>query len=152
MRENYFLDDGAYLVTKIIIKMACLRREGKSLDSLLAPLQEPAEAREIRLPITEETFRPCGEKVLRLLEDYAVKQGWDIAPDNREGLRVSFPAGQGDGWFLLRLSVHDPIMPLNIESNSVGGVKIIAETLYGFLKNVQGLDLSPLENFLHAEA
>jgi len=152
LRENYFLDDGAYLVTKIIIKMACLRREGKSLDSLLAPLQEPAEAREIRLPITEETFRPCGEKVLRLLEDYAVKQGWDIAPDNREGLRVSFPAGQGDGWFLLRLSVHDPIMPLNIESNSVGGVKIIAETLYGFLKNVQGLDLSPLENFLHAEA
>ena len=27
LRENYFLDDGAYLVTKIIIKAAQLRRE-----------------------------------------------------------------------------------------------------------------------------
>ncbi len=151
LRENYFLDDGAYLVTKIIIKMACLRREGKSLDSLLAPLAEPVEAREIRLPIIEENFRPCGEEVLRVLEDHAVKEGWNIAPDNREGLRVSFPVGQGDGWFLLRLSVHDPIMPLNIESNSVGGVKIIAKTLYDFLLSVQGLDLSPLKNFLEID-
>ena len=33
LRENYFLDDGAYLVTKIIIKMARLKRRGKTLDS-----------------------------------------------------------------------------------------------------------------------
>lgn len=31
-RENDFLDDGAYLVTKLIIKMAVLRREGKALE------------------------------------------------------------------------------------------------------------------------
>ena len=30
MRENYFLDDGAYLCTKIIIKAALLRKEGKT--------------------------------------------------------------------------------------------------------------------------
>ncbi len=152
LRENYFLDDGAYLVTRIIIKMAQLRSQGKDLESLLEPLAEPAEASEIRLPITQEDFRSCGERVIAALEAYAKEQGWSIAPDNREGIRVSFPQGKGDGWFLLRLSVHDPIMPLNMESNSVGGVKIIAKTLYGFLKNVQGLDLSPLENFLHAEA
>ena len=43
LRENYFLDDGAYLVTKIIIKMAVLRREGKNLETLLEGLREPVE-------------------------------------------------------------------------------------------------------------
>lgn len=35
------------------------------------------------------------------------------APVNYEGVRVS---GYG-GWFLLRLSLHDPVLPLNIEVN-----------------------------------
>lgn len=132
MRENFFLDDGAYLVTKIIIKMAALRKEGKDLDDLLAPLREPAEACEVRLPILREDFRPCGQALIEELEAYSKEQGWAIAPDNREGLRVSFPEGDGDGWFLLRLSVHDPILPLNIESNVAGGVDIIKEKLTKF--------------------
>ena len=148
MRENYFLDDGAYLVTKIIIKMAQLRREGKDLDSLLAPLAEPAEAAEVRLPILEEDFRACGNQVIAQLEGYAREQGWQIAPDNREGLRVSFPHGEGDGWFLLRLSVHDPIMPLNMESNVAGGVKVIAQKLQAFLLTCKGLDHQPMADFL----
>ena len=47
MRENYFLDDGAYLCTKIIIKAARLRKEGKGLDELTAMLKEPAESKEM---------------------------------------------------------------------------------------------------------
>ena len=39
MKENYFLDDGAYLCTKIIIKAAQLRKEGKELDELTAALK-----------------------------------------------------------------------------------------------------------------
>ena len=95
MRENHFLDDGAYLVTKILIKMASLRKEGKDLTSLLAPLREPVEAAEVRLPITEEDFRARGEALIAALEEYAKAQGWAIAPDNREGLRVSFRKGRG---------------------------------------------------------
>ena len=149
LRENYFLDDGAYLVTKIIIKMAQLRAQGKSLESLLAPLAEPVEAVELRLPILVENFRECGEKAIAGLEAYAKQQpDWEIAPDNREGIRISFGKQNGDGWFLLRLSVHDPIMPLNVESDSKGGVKIIAEQLYAYLRTCEGLDFSPLENFL----
>ncbi len=34
MKENYFLDDGAYLVTKIIIKTAQLRAQGRTLEDL----------------------------------------------------------------------------------------------------------------------
>lgn len=148
MRENYFLDDGAYLVTKIIIKMATLRRENKTLEELLAPLQEPAEAVELRLPLLGEQFRADGEKILSGLEEHARAQGWQIAPDNHEGLRVSFPEGQGDGWFLLRLSVHDPILPLNAESNVPGGVRQILAPLAQYLLDCDGLDDSPLTNFL----
>lgn len=145
MRENYFLDDGAYLVTKIIIKMAALRNEGKDLEDLLAPLKEPVEAKEVRLPILEPDFRARGEAVIAALEDWAKKNDWAIAPDNREGLRVSFPQGKGDGWFLLRLSVHDPILPLNLESNTPGGTAQIGEQLKAFFETqARGLDLSPL--------
>ena len=132
MGENHFLDDGAYLVTKILIKMATLRREGKDLEDLLAPLREPVEAAEVRLPITEEDFRARGEGLIAALEEYAKAQGWAIAPDNREGLRVSFPEGEGEGWFLLRLSVHDPILPVNLESDAPGGVKVLGQKLLAF--------------------
>ena len=149
LRENYFLDDGAYLVTKIIIKMAQLRAQGKTLESLLEDLQEPVEAVELRMPILVEDFKACGQKVVADLEAYAKANEWMIAPDNREGIRISFPKGKGDGWFLLRLSVHDPIMPLNIESDSNGGVRQIAEQLNAFLQTCEGVDLSPMENFLN---
>ena len=64
-----------------------------------------------------------------------------VADDNREGIRVSFDKENGDGWFLLRLSVHDPIMPLNVESDSEGGVEKILSQLNEFLKTTSGLEL-----------
>ena len=142
MKENYYLDDGAYLCTRIIIKLAQLRREGKTLESLLAALREPVEACELRLKITDTDFRAAGERVISALEAYAQAQdGWHIAPDNREGIRVSFDKNDGDGWFLLRLSVHDPILPLNIESDSEGGVELIKEKVLSFLKTQSGVEV-----------
>ncbi len=142
MQENYYLDDGAYLCTKIIIKAAQLRQKGESLESLLADLKEPAEACEIRIRITDRDFKTTGQRVIGELEKYAEENdGWQIAPDNREGIRVSFDKENGDGWFLLRLSVHDPILPLNIESDSVGGVEIIREKVMSFLRTQSGIEL-----------
>ncbi len=142
MRENYFLDDGAYLCTKIIIKAAQMRKQGKELDELTKELREPLESREIRYKILDKDFRACGERIIADLTAYAEqKDGWNVADDNREGIRVSFDKQNGDGWFLLRLSVHDPIMPLNIESDSVGGVDKILGALNEFLKTTTGLDI-----------
>lgn len=142
MQENYFLDDGAYLCTKIIIKAAQLRREGKDISDLISTLREPLEQKEIRIRILEEDFRNCGERVIAQLLKFAEeRENWHIAPDNREGIRVSFDKEDGDGWFLLRLSVHDPIMPLNIESNSEGGVEIIKAHLDSFWSTTEGLDI-----------
>lgn len=142
MEENYYLDDGAYLCTKIIIKAAQLSQKGETLDSLLADLKEPVEACEIRIKITDKDFKSTGQRVIDALEAYAQAQpDWHIAPDNREGIRVSFDKDGGDGWFLLRLSVHDPILPLNIESDSEGGMAIIRDKVMGFLKTQKGIDV-----------
>jgi hypothetical protein len=43
---------------------------------------------------------------------------------------------------LLRLSLHDPVLPLNIESNVPGGLGKIAQRLRGFLETIEGLDLT----------
>lgn len=142
MKENYFLDDGAYLCTKIIIKMAQLRAEGKEIGDLIADLKECKEEKEIRIKIKEADFAAYGKSVIEKLTAYAEAQDdWMVADDNREGVRVSFGKDDGDGWFLLRLSVHDPIMPLNIESNTEGGVEVILGKLMGFLKKCEGLDI-----------
>ena len=123
--DNHFLDDGAYLATKILIKLAQLRAKGQTPDDLIAALQEPAESRELRFGITDPQFREAGARVLTQFEAFAKESGWRVADDSVEGVRVSFSEKQGDGWALLRVSVHDPVMPLNVESNRPGGCEEI---------------------------
>ncbi len=148
--ENYFLDDGAYLITKILIKLAKSRNSGEDLFKILDDLKEPAESYEFRMNIGTPDFKAYGNRIIKLLTAYAAgRDGWDIAPDNHEGIRVSFKRGDGDGWFLLRLSLHDPLMPLNIESDSIGGSRIIAKKLVEFLVQFSELDISKLERFAH---
>ncbi len=141
MSENYFLDDGAYLCTKIIIKAVKLKKQGLSLNSVLSKLKEPLEAEEYRLKILDKDFKAYGDSVLKELEQYARENGIAIVPDNYEGVRLSFDKDNGDGWCLLRLSVHDPIMPLNIESNSQGGINKIIKLITPFLSRCNKLDL-----------
>ncbi|MBQ3970400.1 MAG: phosphomannomutase/phosphoglucomutase [Clostridia bacterium] len=142
MRENYFLDDGAYLCTKIIIKAAKLRQEGKTLEDYVSQLKEAKEEKEVRYKINEHDFRKYGESVIDKLNQYALTQeGWSLADDSREGVRVSLDQNHGNGWFLLRLSVHDPIMPLNIESNDEGGVNVILEQVEEFIKTCDKLSV-----------
>lgn len=150
LKENYFLDDGAYLVTKLLIKMAQLREEGKKLDDFLLGLEEPAESREFRMNIDREDFKPYGQAVIDRLSEFAAGEpGWNIAPDNYEGVRISFDEGNGDGWLLLRLSLHEPRLPLNIESNVAGGVKTIVQKLYPLLYRYKYLDTSALKEYLN---
>lgn len=144
LRENYFLDDGAYLVTRFLMEIAA----GRSLESLLAGLREPVESREFRLKILAEDFRAAGTAVLNALAYYVKEQpGWSLAPDNFEGVRVNLDRDHGDGWFLLRLSLHDPILPLNIESDSVCGARTIARQIAPFLAQCPQIDAAAAVEF-----
>ena len=147
-KENYFLDDGAYIVTKLLIELARGKKNGYTLESLIAALEEPAESVEFRMNILLDDFKAYGQQVIDDLTAYAEKQpGWSLAPNNYEGVRVNLDEDHGNGWFLLRLSLHDPLLPLNIESNSVGGAKKIAGELTGFLADYDKLATTSLLDF-----
>lgn len=146
LRENFFLDDGAYLMTRIIIKMAVLRRQGRALEDLIAGLKTPVEEAEARLSLSGEDFAAYGQRIIDDLAAFAQSQpGLTLAPDNREGVRVCCDENAGDGWFLLRLSVHDPIMPCNLESDRPGGIATMACVLKKFLAPYGRLDTAPLD-------
>ena len=96
-----------------------------------------------------DDFKPYGQEVLEKLQAYAADQeGWTIAPNNYEGVRVNLDDAHGNGWFLLRMSLHDPLMPLNIESDSVGGVKTIAKEIGKFLLSCDKLGTEKLADFI----
>ena len=148
-KENYFLDDGAYIVTKLLIELARGKKEGYSLESIIESLEEPAESLEFRMNIKLDDFKPYGLQVIEDLTAYAASQpGWSLAPSNYEGVRVNLDEEHGNGWFLLRLSLHDPLMPLNIESNTAGGAKKIAAELVKFIEGCDKLDSSSLLTFV----
>jgi len=148
LKENYFLDDGAYLVTKLLIELARGKKEGYTLASLINSLEEPAESVEFRMNILLDDFKAYGQQVIDDLTAYAAMQdGWSLAPSNFEGVRVNLDENHGNGWFLLRLSLHDPLLPLNIESNCVGGAKKIATELAGFIAGYDKLDAEKLIAF-----
>lgn len=98
--------------------------------------------------ILQEDFKSYGQQVIADLQAYVEKQaGWSLAPSNYEGVRVDLDEAHGSGWFLLRLSLHDPLLPLNIESDVPGGAKQIAGELAGFLAGYDKLDASGFITF-----
>ncbi|MBR3805109.1 MAG: phosphomannomutase/phosphoglucomutase [Clostridia bacterium] len=148
-KENYFLDDGAYIVTKLLIELARGKKQGYTLQSLIETLAEPVESIEFRMNILLDEFKEYGQKVIDDLTAYAQnKKGWSLASDNYEGVRVNLDGDHGNGWFLLRLSLHDPLLPLNIESDEQGGAKKIAKELAEFLSAYDKLEKSKIEEYV----
>lgn len=153
MRENYDLDDGAYLAVKIIIE-AVRRRNAKepSIGQVLESLEEPLEEAEVRLKISDPDFKEYGlnviESLLAEVNDTVEHSSFGKcrpAEDNYEGLRVCVDEGNGkQGWFLLRCSLHDPVMVLNFESQVEGGVRVMAEEFGTWIldQNYDKLDCS----------
>lgn len=134
-KENYFLDDGAYLATKIVIKAAQLAQQGQSIDVLLSSLEEPKEALEVRFPIVGENFAEVGTRVLEDLKAWAqagADRGISIVEPNHEGVRINFRSEGLSGWCLLRKSLHDPILPLNVEVTE-GSCQTILGQIKAFL-------------------
>ena len=94
------------------------------------------------MKITDSDFKAAGQSVLDALGANApVQPGWSVLPDNQEGVRVSLDKPHGDGWFLLRLSLHDPILPLNMASDSAGGCEQIYDVMKEFLAGYPELEL-----------
>lgn len=157
LKENHWLDDGAYLMVKLLNKLASAKASGlgggsKVLTDMVDGLEEPGFAVELRLKIDQNhadlkggSFRDYGEAVLQYLTNVVESdQKLQKAPVNYEGVRVS---GFG-GWFLLRLSLHDPVLPLNIEAPTKDDAVKLGLAVVSAAREFQAVDTSALDKFV----
>lgn len=149
--EHYFLDDGAYLVCKLLIAYSAQTTKKEKLSDLIADLKVPVEEDEVRVRfnVHSENFKREGERIINEIKYFAEKdKRWSLVPDCYEGVRINFADGAGGGWALIRMSVHDPVMPINFASREKGGNKKMAKSLFYLLEKYPFLFTGTLKKFI----
>lgn len=146
-KENYFLDDGAYVIAKILMLLPTLRAQNISLEDLIAALKQPVETQELRFKINDSDYRATGEKVIASLAHH-LPSGWQIDNENEEGIRIQVSAPYGQGWFLLRLSLHEPLLVLQIENDQPGHLPAIVREISERFLPFEAIDQSAIKQFL----
>ena len=148
-QENYNLDDGAYVVAKILMLLPELKQNNQTLGDLIATLKQPAETNEFRFKITAEDVTCYGQQVLRDFELFVENQA-DFAVDreNQEGVRGNVSGQYGSGWFLLRLSLHEPLLVLQVENDQSDKNACVIEKIATFLQKYEEIDSQQIENNL----
>ena len=134
------------MLTKILISLSEQAKKGECLTDLIRDLKRPAEESEVRISFNEKSrdFRAEGAEVLEgLKRDIGSADGFTLAPDCYEGVRIN----TGCGWILVRMSVHDPVMPINLESDVIGGNVKAAKKLLSLLQKYGFLQTRNLLNF-----
>ncbi len=120
-KENYFLDDGAYVIAKILMLLPRLKEEQLTLEAIIQGLRQPVEVQEIRLGLTSDHPQQRGKEIIQRLSDALKKYpGMKLQPENQEGIRYDLKGVYGDGWFLLRPSLYEPLLVLQIENDIKG--------------------------------
>eukprot|EP00746_Dinoflagellata_sp_MGD_P067145 gnl/MRDRNA2_/MRDRNA2_27728_c0_seq1.p1 gnl/MRDRNA2_/MRDRNA2_27728_c0~~gnl/MRDRNA2_/MRDRNA2_27728_c0_seq1.p1 ORF type:complete len:580 (+),score=93.45 gnl/MRDRNA2_/MRDRNA2_27728_c0_seq1:80-1819(+) len=159
LRDNHWMDDGAFLALRLVTWFGTMRREsggGKSsLMSLLSGLREPEESLEFRLKVmgTDEGARFHAYQSIRETIERVVDQlpDWSLEVPNHEGIRVQIaqPGGKA-GWLLVRESLHEPLVIMNAESDLDGGTgHFLAQLMRGGLENLDStVDLSLIHSML----
>jgi phosphomannomutase len=169
LKENHFLDDGAYMVVKIIIEMVRMKLAGldEGIGSLIKDLEEPLESIELRMNIISEP-RLAKEKGVQAIETFRsyIEQGrlkgWELDScgdcwvsegclvDSNETpaaidahmyrVNVSDEEHSEHGWVHLRQSLHNPNIALNMQSVVPGGCQSMARVLRDQFLMASGMD------------
>ncbi|XP_010533353.1 PREDICTED: uncharacterized protein LOC104809154 [Tarenaya hassleriana] len=150
LQENHFLDDGAYMVVKIIIEMVRMKLEGSNegIGSLIDDLEEPLESIELRMNIVSEPreAKAKGTQAIETFRQFVEEgklEGWELDSCGEcwvsEGCLVDsndhpapvdahmYRARVGDGergeygWVHMRQSIHNPNIAVNFQSTLPGG-------------------------------
>lgn len=156
MKENDYLDDGTYTAVKVIGLLARNNKISSLLD-LIADLKEMPIDYELRFPVndcslksTNAIFDQLCEHVLMHIEGKEMKN-WIVDNKNMEGLRIRVGTESG-AFFMLRKSLHDPVLSLQVESESSSKAKeSILEPLLQIITSApfrDQLDYTALQNAL----
>lgn len=169
LKENYFLDDGAYMVVKIIIQMVRMKLEGsdEGIGSLIKDLEEPLESIELRMNIISEPryAKAKGSEAIEEFRKYIEEgrlQGWELDScgdcwvsegclvDSNESpaaidarmyrAKVTDEEHGQYGWIHLRQSIHNPNIAVNVQSMVPGGCRSITKSLRDKFLLASGMD------------
>lgn len=141
LKENYYLDDGAYLIAKILMADAMLLTEGKTIGDLIASLGQPAETIEYRFVIIEEPIFENGHQIIERFKQYlAGNEHLSLVTDHLEGARCNFNGPYGEGWFIVRMSLHEPLLVWTIENDYQNKITPLVEELLPFFLEQKELD------------
>ena len=165
MKETSYSDDGVYTAVKVIGMLAKARKQGEktSILSLIDNLKELDEVTELRMPVKEgslEATQAMFDFAALEIEDSCSQKkhgqnhptsGWKIDRDNLEGIRIS--TGDDGGFLMLRKSLHDPLLSLQVEASSKDEAKrvIVAPVLELFESHRElksNIDLSALQQYI----
>ena len=116
-----------------------MKKEGKNLTDLISELKDPQFETGYRLNLLNKDFKPDGEKILEELKKETEKtDGFSLETPNYEGVRVNVE----NGWFLLRLSLHEPLMPLDSQGNTTEAMNTMISFIKEFLSKFDCIDSS----------
>lgn len=141
LKENYYLDDGAYLIAKLLMADASLLSEGKKLSDLISDLDQPKETLEYRFTIIDDAVIETGNQTIKNFQSFLEEEeDLTLVKDHLEGVRADFSGKYGQGWFILRMSLHEPLLVWTIESDVEGKIHLLEETIFPFFMQQEGLD------------
>ncbi|XP_008221457.1 PREDICTED: phosphomannomutase/phosphoglucomutase [Prunus mume] len=172
LKENHFLDDGAYMVVKIIIEMVRMKLAGsdEGFGNIIKDLEEPAESLELRINVVSEP-RYAKEKAIEAIEtfrEYVEEgrlEGWELDSCGdcwvSEGCLVDsndtsaaavdahmYRAKVSDeehgqhGWVHIRQSIHNPNIAVNMQSSVPGCCQTMTRVLLDKFIIANGMDKS----------
>lgn len=145
LKENSFIDDGAYLAAKIIAKYVKMKSQNISIDDMLKGFVDAKEQIEIRITINDSKVISSSRKVLTSFKKYISEiKSSQLEKNNFEGVRATFKARWQEGWCILRKSVHDPVLVLNIESYVNNGAMAILNSLIPFFEKFQFIEMDEI--------
>lgn len=115
-----------------------MKKAKAGLEDVLQSLKEPLESAEYRFSVGREDFSDYAQRILEDMQQWAQedrdKIGISLVKPNYEGVRIRFDSPGLAGWCLMRKSLHDPKMPLNIEVTE-GSCGEILDVISDFLKS-----------------
>ena len=159
MAENGYLDDGTYTAVKIISLLATERKKKQKNDSksplldLIANLKELDEIKELRMKTKDNSLDTMRNVFDILTLEVATAAGqrddWQVDEENLEGLRIRTGDSQ---FFMLRKSLHDPIISLQIESQTAEHaqsrvVQPLLQIIHDFPAVAEALDTTALKSY-----
>lgn len=158
-KDHNWIDDGIYSAIRVLIELHTLRltTPKASISDIIKGFTEPNESYEIRLNmLTGTSFDSRDYATKRSCEELrkVVKKisSWCEESVNHEGLRIMINHNQlNEGWLMIRASLHEPILSLQLESEIKGGSKEILQLLLNGFDNLEKekiLDLSPIQAFI----